>query len=131
VTGTIGTVAVATVDRAGRGVATVIVAAAVDLSAAREFEALPGHGVRASVDGHLVLAGRPAFVTSAAGDLDVALADTIEGWERSGATVVVASVDDEVVTAFALTDAIKPDPARRSDRGRSSRQPRRAAWSAS
>ena len=83
--------------------AAVIAAAAergLTLPAATDFEAVAGHGIRATVDGHSVVAGNERLAGSG-GERAAALA-------AAGKTVVSVAVDGEPVGAIAIADTVKP-----------------------
>ncbi len=71
------------------------------------FEAIPGHGLRATVDGHAVLVGTRKLM----GDNGMALdslgerAATLEG---AGRTVVFVAVDGVAAGLLAIADAVRP-----------------------
>jgi P-type Cu+ transporter len=67
------------------------------------FEAVPGHGIRAEVDGHSVVAGNERLAGHA-GERAAKLAG-------QGKTVVTVVVDDEPVGAIAIADTVKPSSA--------------------
>jgi Cu+-exporting ATPase len=73
-----------------------------------EFEALGGRGVRARVDGAIVLVGRPSFVAEHVGELGP-LADRAVELEQAGRTVVALSRDGELQGLIALGDDIRPE----------------------
>jgi P-type Cu2+ transporter len=69
------------------------------------FEALPGRGARAKVDGHDVAVGGPRLLAEMSlGPLPVA-AD----WDREGRTVLHVIVDGQVAGAIAVEDEIRPE----------------------
>ncbi len=76
----------------------------LDLPAASGFEAIPGHGIRAEVEGHTVLVGNERLAGEAAGERAARLA-------AQGKTVVSVVVDDEPVGAIAIADTVKPGSA--------------------
>jgi Cu+-exporting ATPase len=76
----------------------------LDVPTASAFEAIAGHGIRADVDGHTVLAGNERLAGGAAGRRAAALA-------AEGKTVVTVLVDDEPVGAIAVADTVKPSSA--------------------
>src|SRR5713226_1922716 len=78
------------------------------LSPASEFEALPGLGARASVDGIAVLVGGPALLE--AHGVSPASAQAV--WERlqaEGKTVVEVGADRALLGLLALRDRLRPD----------------------
>ncbi len=88
-------------------IARAIVAAAleagVELSEPVGFEALPGAGVRATIDGRPAVVGSLALLHTERIGHDNALEERAE----PGATVISAAVDGERIGVIALTDAIK------------------------
>jgi len=76
-------------------------------AAAEDFEAISGHGVRATVDGADVLVGRPSFVAERTGGLG-RLAARADELEELGRTVVAVSRDGELQGLLALGDEIRP-----------------------
>jgi heavy metal translocating P-type ATPase len=89
-----------------------IVAAArqrgLGLVAAEGFEAISGHGVRATVDGATVLVGRPSFV-AARGSPPEEPAERVTALEEAGRTVVAISRDGAPLGVIALGDEIRAE----------------------
>jgi Cu+-exporting ATPase len=75
----------------------------IEVPAATGFEAIAGHGIRAQVDGHTVVAGNERLAGHA-GERAALLAG-------EGKTVVTVVVDDEPVGAIAIADTVKPSSA--------------------
>ena len=92
--------------------AAAIVAAARErgspLATAQEFEAISGRGVRATVDGAVVLVGRPSFVAEQGRGLGE-LADRVARLEEAGRTVVAVSGHGEPLGLIALGDEIRAE----------------------
>ncbi|MBC3194783.1 heavy metal translocating P-type ATPase [Pseudonocardia sp. C8] len=76
----------------------------LDLPAVSGFEAIPGEGVRAVVDGHEVAVGRPELLTEP-GERVTALVDAVQD---GGRTAVVVLVDSEPAGVVALSDEPRP-----------------------
>jgi len=76
----------------------------LDVPPATGFEAIAGHGIRAEVEGHTVLAGNERLAGGAGGRHAAALA-------AQGKTVVTVVVDDQPVGAIAIADTVKPGSA--------------------
>ncbi|HET6475649.1 MAG TPA: heavy metal translocating P-type ATPase [Thermoleophilia bacterium] len=74
------------------------------LPPATGFEAIAGHGIRAEVEGHTVLAGNERLAGGAGVRHAAALA-------AQGKTVVTVVVDDQPVGAIAIADTVKPGSA--------------------
>jgi Cu2+-exporting ATPase len=76
------------------------------LAAPQTFQAIPGHGVRAVVEGKTVLAGNRKLMMDNELPLDALLqaADSLEG---AGRTVVYAAVDGKAVGLIAISDAAR------------------------
>ena len=72
-----------------------------------DFEAIPGHGLRAIVDGRAVLAGNRKLMRDHAIDLG-ALGERAAMLEGAGRTVVYAAVDGAMAGMIAIADALRP-----------------------
>lgn len=73
-----------------------------------EFEAVPGLGVRATIDGRPLLVGSPRFLTEVG--IEWPGFDTrIAALQQSGNTVVGVMYDDQPIGLVAIADAIKAD----------------------
>lgn len=87
----------------------------VALVRADGFEAVTGHGVTGSVEGHAILLGNGALMRAKGvevGDLDSAA----EARRRQGETVMLAAVDGRVAGLIAVADPIKPSTKTAIDR---------------
>ena len=78
-----------------------------DLPAVTGFQALPGHGVRADLDGTPVWVGRRKLLAEAGLVLPERLDDAAERLESRGTTVVFAGWDGEVRGVLAVADTLK------------------------
>ncbi len=78
------------------------------LAPAEGFVNRAGLGVEAVVEGHSVVAGRPALLAGRAVGLPAVLADRAEVLEATGATVVWVAVDGRAAGLIALHDRVKP-----------------------
>jgi Cu+-exporting ATPase len=75
----------------------------LETSVASAFDAAAGEGIRATVEGHEVLVGRPAFL-----GLDVsALADEARRLASAGKTPVYVAVDGRLAGIIAIADTLK------------------------
>jgi P-type Cu2+ transporter len=68
------------------------------------FEALPGLGARATVDGQVVAVGGPRLLA----DSKLAPLPVADGWDRDGRTVLHVIVDGRVAGAIAVEDVVRP-----------------------
>jgi P-type Cu+ transporter len=75
------------------------------------FTNYEGLGVRGTVDGKLVLAGKPALLSQHKISLPLDLAADLASAQQSGHTAIVAAVDGEAVGLFAIADTAKPTSA--------------------
>jgi Cu+-exporting ATPase len=78
----------------------------VALADPQDFEAIPGKGVRALVEGHTVLVGKPGWV----GQEGIALGDLaaeIERLQAEAKTAMVVSVDGEPAGVLSVADTLK------------------------
>jgi len=74
----------------------------------RAFEAVPGKGIRARVNGHRVLVGNPSLLQEAGISPDGAL-ERARALEEEGKTTVLVARDGQVVGLIALADTLKPE----------------------
>jgi len=78
------------------------------LPAAEGFQALPGLGARAVVDGREVIVGREKLLRDHGIDIPPEPAGPWESWAREGQTAVLVGWDGRLRGAFAVADTIKP-----------------------
>ncbi len=83
-------------------------AGGVPLDAPSNFEAIPGQGARATVDGRTVLAGNRRLMDENHIALD-GLNDRAKALEEKGNTVVYSAVDGAAAGLIAIADAIRPN----------------------
>ena len=76
-----------------------------------DHRSLAGRGVTATVDGVETAVGGPALLEDRGVEVPEALAETTEQWRERGASVLHVIADGEVVGAFAMEDAIRPESA--------------------
>jgi Cu+-exporting ATPase len=81
------------------------------LPAAEGFQALPGLGARAVVDGRQVIVGREKLLRDHGIDIAPGLAGQWGAWEQDGRTAVLTGWDGQFRGAFAVADTIKPSAA--------------------
>ncbi|HEX6867874.1 MAG TPA: heavy metal translocating P-type ATPase, partial [Candidatus Limnocylindrales bacterium] len=90
-----------------------IVRAAMDrgltVGGATAFEARPGVGATALVDGRTVEVGGPRLLESTGAGVPAELASTTAPWIAEGRTVLHVVADGRVLGALALEDEIRPD----------------------
>jgi Cu+-exporting ATPase len=79
----------------------------LDLSAHTAFEAIPGKGIEAVVDGRRVLAGNLALMAERGISLD-GLAARAEALATEGKTPLLAAVDGKAAGIIAVADTLKP-----------------------
>jgi Cu2+-exporting ATPase len=97
----------AIIDRAKAGGATLV--------APSSFEAVPGQGARATVDGRTVLAGNRKLMDENRIALE-ALDERAKALEAKGNTVVYAAIDGSAAGLIAIADAIRPNAKQAIDR---------------
>ncbi len=83
-----------------------IAAKGIELPQADEFEAIPGHGIRAVVEGKEVLAGTRRLMARYGVPADEALA-AMEPLEEAGKTAILIAVDRRYAGMVAVADSIK------------------------
>ncbi|MFZ7093048.1 heavy metal translocating P-type ATPase [Primorskyibacter sp. 2E233] len=82
-------------------------AAGPNLPKPDEVEAVPGHGLRAKVDGQVILVGAPRLMAREGVDISP-LGAALEEMEHKGQTPVLVAVDGRIAGAFAVADRVKP-----------------------
>jgi Cu2+-exporting ATPase len=75
------------------------------------FEALPGRGARAIVDGQNVAVGGPRMIADAKAVVAPALAKTVDTWASEGRTVLYVVRNSIVIGVLAVEDEIRPESA--------------------
>ena len=81
--------------------------AGVALRPVSEFNAVPGMGVRARIDGQTYLLGSPRFV----GGEQLAIGDGVRQLTATGATAVVLADENRVIGMLGIADEIRPTSA--------------------
>jgi Zn2+/Cd2+-exporting ATPase len=75
-------------------------------------DAVPGHGIIATVAGRLVLVGNLALLARAGVTDEVAAGETADALAAAGRTPMIVAVDDRVLGVIAVADRVRPDAAR-------------------
>ncbi|WP_282189500.1 heavy metal translocating P-type ATPase [Rhodococcus pyridinivorans] len=78
--------------------------------AAQQFTALPGRGVSALIDDHIVTVGAPAALLERHSTHTPAVT-VVEDFQNQGYTAVVVTRDDHAVGVLGLTDTLRPQAA--------------------
>ncbi len=94
-----------------RAIVQVANARRIDVPAASSFEALPGRGARADVEGHPVHIAGPRLLDELGVEVPAELSANTEGWAREGRTVLHVVRDGAVIGALAIEDEIRPESA--------------------
>jgi P-type Cu2+ transporter len=81
----------------------------LDVPAARDFAALPGRGVQATVEGRALRVGGPRLLEQEGVTLPASLEQQTREWGRRGQTVVYLLDDSHVLAAFSMADVIRPE----------------------
>ena len=68
------------------------------------FAAIAGHGIRATVEGHTVLAGNERL----SGAASASIRSRLTAFSAEGKTVILVKIDDRFAGAIAVADTIKP-----------------------
>ena len=76
---------------------------------AADFEALPGRGARARVDGKRIMIGGPRLLTEGKVRVPPEVEKLTRAWASEGKTVLFAAAEDQLLGAFALEDEIRPE----------------------
>jgi Cu+-exporting ATPase len=80
-------------------------ARSLEVSEPDHFEAVPGKGIKTSVDGHQVIIGSPAMFEEIV--FDGAIRDAIEKLQNEAKTVVIVSVDEQISGLLGIADPLK------------------------
>ena len=91
----------------GQAVVSAARARGLALADAQGFEALPGHGIRATVDGAELLVGSGSFMAESGVSLD-ALGEKADELNGQGKTAVFVAADGKVKGLIAVADGLKP-----------------------
>ncbi|MCQ1953784.1 cation-translocating P-type ATPase [Arthrobacter sp. zg-Y238] len=84
-----------------------------------DFDSAPGGGVRGTVDGHRIVAGRPAWLDENGIDLPDAAYAALREEQEAGATAVLVAVDRRAAGIISLQDTVKEGSAEAIARFRS------------
>jgi len=95
----------------GQAVARAAAARLGDLPRAGDFTALPGAGVRGTVEGREVTVGRPDLFARLALAVPAPVGRAAGEAEESGRTAVLAGWDGQACAAFVVADQLKPHAA--------------------
>jgi heavy metal translocating P-type ATPase len=87
----------------------------VPLPSVSDFQAVPGQGVVATVEGHRVVIGSPRFLESEGTDLGP-MREQISALQEAGNTVVAVAVGGRPAGLVAIADQVKPDAAEAVER---------------
>jgi P-type Cu+ transporter len=82
--------------------------AALALPTATGFQALPGQGMRASVEGRKVLIGNAALIASNGIEVD-SLKEKLDDIAQRGETPVIVTMDGAVAGIIAVADEVRPE----------------------
>jgi len=80
----------------------------LEVSPATDFNAVPGHGVEASVEGKKLLLGNLRLMREKSFSLNGLEEEAEQLWEK-GKTVMFLGIDSQVVGIIAVADTLKPD----------------------
>ena len=78
----------------------------IELSDAAEFAAIPGHGIRASIDGREVLVGTRKLMTEENINI-TSIEEDMQQFEYDGKTAMIVAVDGELRGTVAVLDTVK------------------------
>ena len=107
----VGSVEAASEHPIGRAIALGAEERGFDLAPSVDIEGVPGLGIRGTVDGVEVLAGKPKFLADQGLLVRAEHLEVMEAWELEGKTAIVAGWDGETRGALALSDELRPTSA--------------------
>src|SRR6266852_2013998 len=76
---------------------------------AADFEALPGRGAQARVNGTSIMIGGPRLLTEGKATLPLEVEKLTTSWASEGKTVLYVVAEDRLLGAFAVEDEIRPE----------------------
>ncbi len=76
-----------------------------------DFQALPGAGVRAQIDGRETVAASITYMQQIGLDLTPQLISLLQEYDRTGQTVLLLAVDGKLVGTIGVWDTIRPEAA--------------------
>jgi Cu2+-exporting ATPase len=76
---------------------------------AAEFEALPGRGAKALVDGKTIVVGGPGLLTEGKVTVAIEVEKLTTAWASEGKTVLYVVGEERLLGAFAVEDEIRPE----------------------
>jgi Cu2+-exporting ATPase len=82
---------------------------AIDVRAAQGFEAIPGKGVKATVDGRELYMGGPALLELLGITVPQKLKDALTRASEAGQASIYLAERSRVLAAFALADVVRPE----------------------
>jgi len=82
-------------------------AESIELTEPKEFESIPGKGIKAQIDGRTVYVGNLKFVEEAG--LPLAFEEEVDALEQEAKTTVLVGVDDKIVGVISTADTIKEE----------------------
>ncbi len=80
--------------------------AKLPLAQSEDFAATPGMGLRAKVDGHMVLVGNPKLMTSETLSIDP-VTGTLDRLQAAGKTAMIVAVDGRTIGVIGVADTLK------------------------
>ncbi|HWP00076.1 MAG TPA: heavy metal translocating P-type ATPase [Methylococcus sp.] len=81
----------------------------IEVPGAEDFQAIPGYGVRAVVEGRELRVGGPAMLRKLAVEPPAEVAKAADRFGESGQAAVYLIEGDRVLAVFAVADAIRPE----------------------
>lgn len=81
-----------------------------------DFEAIPGHGIKATVEGKRLVLGTRKLMKDEQIKLTSSLLESMEKLEQEGKTVILAAIDEQCVGMLALRDNVKETSKRAIER---------------
>jgi len=81
----------------------------IAIPSASNFQALPGRGVQARVNGHTLQVGGPRLLEQEQIEIPAELTGHIKQWGEQGQTVIYLIEANNILAAFALADMIRPE----------------------
>lgn len=81
----------------------------VQVPPASSFQAVPGHGVKAEVEGRMLSVGGPALLRKVEVEPATEIQDAAKRFGQSGQAAIYLIEGDRVLAVFAIADAVRPE----------------------
>ena len=81
----------------------------IEVPSAQDFQATPGQGVEATIEGRTLRVGGPALIEKQGASPSASIREAAENFGREGQAAIYLLDGNEVRTVFAVADAVRPE----------------------